>query len=186
MRNNFPTARELATVFAEELQSAVSGRGVRSDTGLDDDVDLALAAIQAAYPDVPAELVDAAKAAFQGQIDGSNDLRQDAEEQRLFAELNAHQEEPSPDDGQALEAAVEAARRALPGDRLVRDYGWVSSDGTVIVFAGSVNPELDDVLGAETLARVAPDGTVTSGNSAIFMPELETMSQVGDWPADED
>lgn len=85
---NRPTAGELGETFARELNSALSGGGVRSDTGLDDEVDTALAAIQRAYPKVPAELIEAAKSAFRGQIDGSSNAAQEERAAQMFREQN--------------------------------------------------------------------------------------------------
>lgn len=72
MRLNHPTREELIENFAEELDSVCNGGGLRSETGLDMETDEALWAIARAYPDVTEELVNGAREAFAGQLDGSN------------------------------------------------------------------------------------------------------------------
>ncbi|MGI5219362.1 hypothetical protein [Nocardia sp. CA-290969] len=51
------------------------GPALRSETGLDMETDEALWAIARAYPNVPSELVEVARQAFDGQLDGSNAAR---------------------------------------------------------------------------------------------------------------
>ncbi|SEL57965.1 hypothetical protein [Streptacidiphilus jiangxiensis] len=68
------------------LGDVLNGRGVHSCSGLDDDTETALWAIAEAHPDVSLELVDAARAAFAGQLDGSNAARWGEDLERWFEE----------------------------------------------------------------------------------------------------
>ncbi|XVQ08068.1 hypothetical protein ACQP1W_36675 [Spirillospora sp. CA-255316] len=72
MRLGRPSQEELRENFAAELESVLSGGGLRSENGFDTEVDEALWTIARAYPNVPVELVAAAYRAFAGQLDGSN------------------------------------------------------------------------------------------------------------------
>ncbi|WP_069161899.1 hypothetical protein [Nocardia altamirensis] len=89
VRSRYPTDDELQRNFEAELKSVTTGGGVRSETGLDMETDAALFAIAMAYPAVTDELVAAAKAAFAGQLDGSNSAARQADLERLIAEHNA-------------------------------------------------------------------------------------------------
>ncbi|MFG1794393.1 hypothetical protein [Nocardia sp. NPDC049149] len=89
VRSRYPTDDELRRNFEAELKSVTTGGGVRSETGLDMETDAALFAIARAYPAVTDELVAAAKAAFAGQLDGSNSAARQADLERLIAEHNA-------------------------------------------------------------------------------------------------
>lgn len=87
-RRDYPTDAELRRNFETELASVTAGGGLRSETGLDVRTDAALIEIAAAFPAVTAELVAAARAAFAGQLDGSNAAAQRAELERVIAEHN--------------------------------------------------------------------------------------------------
>lgn len=67
-----PDVAELRERFDRELQRAIEGGGVRTDTGLDLQTASALAAVNSAAPDVPQVLIEAARAAFAGQLNGSH------------------------------------------------------------------------------------------------------------------
>ncbi|MGI5219432.1 hypothetical protein [Nocardia sp. CA-290969] len=87
MRLNHPTREELIQNFDAELESVCSGGGLRSETGLDMETDEALWAIARAYPEVSDELVEAARQAFAGQLDGSNTVRHREELARQLEEM---------------------------------------------------------------------------------------------------
>ncbi|HLS76870.1 MAG TPA: hypothetical protein VK083_08795 [Nocardia sp.] len=87
-RSRHPTDEELRRNFERELASVTSGGGLRSETGLDVQTDAALMAIAVAYPAVSEELVRAARAAFAGQLDGSNAAARRAELRRMIEEHN--------------------------------------------------------------------------------------------------
>ncbi|MFE3442568.1 hypothetical protein ACFXNW_06020 [Nocardia sp. NPDC059180] len=72
MRADHPTDDELRANFDEMLTSVCGGGGLRTATGLDMKTEESLWAIARAYPQVPGELVDAARTAFAGQLDGTN------------------------------------------------------------------------------------------------------------------
>ncbi|MEU8921886.1 hypothetical protein AB0D10_13260 [Kitasatospora sp. NPDC048545] len=75
----------LRAVFEAVLAGALAGRGVPTCLGLDDDTDEALWAVESARPDVPPALVEAARRAFAGQLDGTNAARQRERIARRFA-----------------------------------------------------------------------------------------------------
>ncbi|MFC5750961.1 hypothetical protein [Actinomadura rugatobispora] len=87
MRLNRPTQEELRENFATLLESVITGGGIRSESGLDMEVEEALWSIARAYPEVPAELVAAAYRAFAGQLDGSNAGARRAALEREFEAL---------------------------------------------------------------------------------------------------
>jgi acyl-CoA reductase-like NAD-dependent aldehyde dehydrogenase len=87
VRIGHPTEDELHENFAEMLESVRRGGGLRTETGLDMDTEEALWDIARAYPDVTDELVDAARAAFARQLDGSNASARRAELERMFEEM---------------------------------------------------------------------------------------------------
>lgn len=87
MRIDHPTEDELRENFAELLESVRNGGGLRTETGLDMETEEALWDIARAYPEVTGELVDAARAAFAGQLDGSNARRHREELIRQFEEM---------------------------------------------------------------------------------------------------
>jgi hypothetical protein len=70
-----PSGEQLLRTFEKVLAEVLAGRGVRSCTGLDGPTQDALWRITRAHPDVRAGLVDAARSAFAGQLDGSNAAR---------------------------------------------------------------------------------------------------------------
>ncbi|MBC2874759.1 MULTISPECIES: toxin-antitoxin system YwqK family antitoxin [Streptomyces] len=84
MRRDRPTDDQLTRVFATVLKEVLSGQGLRNHTGLDMETDDALWEIVKYGPGAPPELVDAARAAFAGQLDGSNAARWRAELTRKF------------------------------------------------------------------------------------------------------
>ncbi|GAB7188846.1 hypothetical protein ATKI12_8961 [Kitasatospora sp. Ki12] len=77
---------QLRAVFESVLAGTLAGRGVPSCLGLDTDTDEALWAIEMARPDVPPALVEAARRAFAGQLDGSNAARWRERMERRFAD----------------------------------------------------------------------------------------------------
>ncbi|MEU9042976.1 MULTISPECIES: hypothetical protein [unclassified Kitasatospora] len=79
----------LRAVFESVLAGTLAGRGVPSCLGLDMETDEALWAIELARPDVSPDLVEAARRAFAGQLDGSNAARQHAWQARRFADRAA-------------------------------------------------------------------------------------------------
>ncbi|WP_306360356.1 hypothetical protein [Nocardia sp. CC227C] len=86
MRIGRPSDDELRRNFESVLAEVMVGQGVRTATGLDDDTQDALWEIARAYPDIPDELVLAARRAFAGQLDGSNADRWHEELARKLAE----------------------------------------------------------------------------------------------------
>lgn len=87
MRTGHPTDDELRENFAEMLESVRRGGGLRTETGLDMETEEALWAIARAYPDVADELVEAARAEFAGQLDGSNARARRAASDKQFEEM---------------------------------------------------------------------------------------------------
>ncbi|MEV0363870.1 hypothetical protein [Nocardia fusca] len=87
MRIGHPSDDELRENFAEMLESVRNGGGLRTETGLDMETEDALWAIARAYPEVSDELVEAARATFAGQLDGTNARARRAELERQFEEL---------------------------------------------------------------------------------------------------
>lgn len=67
-----PGAEELRADFERELASVTTGGGLHPGTALDVETSAALIRIAEAYPEVEGELIAAARAAFAGQLDGSN------------------------------------------------------------------------------------------------------------------
>ncbi|QIS16310.1 hypothetical protein [Nocardia arthritidis] len=63
---------QLRATFDRELSRALRGEGARNHSGLDFDTYRALARVAGAYPNIPPELIEAARTAFSGQLDGSN------------------------------------------------------------------------------------------------------------------
>ncbi|MEU6831004.1 hypothetical protein ABZ894_20335 [Nocardia beijingensis] len=88
MRIDHPTDDELRENFDEMLRSVLTGGGIRTETGLDMKTEEALWAIARAYPDVPDALVDAARSAFAGQLDGSNARERKEALARQIEEIN--------------------------------------------------------------------------------------------------
>ncbi|MRH93193.1 hypothetical protein GFY24_38235 [Nocardia sp. SYP-A9097] len=68
------------------MSMVLSGSGVPSASGLDDETKNALRAIGRAHPNATDELMEAARSAFAGQLDGSNTARWRAERHRALAE----------------------------------------------------------------------------------------------------
>ncbi|MFD0365960.1 hypothetical protein ACFQZZ_31360 [Nocardia sp. GCM10030253] len=96
VRSRYPTEDELRRNFERELASVSSGGGLRSETGLDIETDAALIEIAKAHPNVPETLVTAARAAFAGQLDGSNAMTRRTELKRMLAEHNRRKGPDSP------------------------------------------------------------------------------------------
>ncbi|WP_329389564.1 hypothetical protein OG625_36590 [Streptomyces sp. NBC_01351] len=95
MRRGRPSEGQLRANFESALAGALEGRGVRTETGLDQQAEKALWAIIRARPDVPDELVAAARQAFAGQLDGSNAVQRRAEMARRLAD-RASRGNPTP------------------------------------------------------------------------------------------
>ncbi|MFI9406468.1 hypothetical protein [Nocardia sp. NPDC052316] len=79
-----PTEDELRQSFDAALDAVRAGAGISSDTGLDLRTVNALWEIADAYPDIPEQLIAAARAAFAGQLDGSNAAARQAAIERAF------------------------------------------------------------------------------------------------------
>ncbi|WP_083913191.1 hypothetical protein [Nocardia concava] len=92
MRGGRPTEEQLRRTFETSLAEAVSGQGIRTETGFDMPTEDALWEIARAYPDVTDELIEAAKSAFAGQLDGSNAQKWQAELARKIAERKSGRE----------------------------------------------------------------------------------------------
>ncbi|TDP29769.1 hypothetical protein [Nocardia ignorata] len=73
-----PTDDELRTRFEYALAAARDQGVDLTDHPLDTDTADALSAVAEAYPNPPAELIDAAERAFQGLLDGTNGARRAA------------------------------------------------------------------------------------------------------------
>ncbi|MFD6887376.1 hypothetical protein [Streptomyces sp. NPDC059957] len=86
MRHGHPSQEQVRRNFEGVLTDVLSGRGVRTGTGLDTQTENALWAIARARPNAPDALVAAAYRAFAGQIDGSNAAARRAETDRRIAE----------------------------------------------------------------------------------------------------
>lgn len=86
MRHGRPGKEQLRRNFDSVLTQVLSGRGVRTETGLDAQTEKALWAVSRAHPDPPDALVAAAYRAFAGQIDGTNAAERRAETARKIAE----------------------------------------------------------------------------------------------------
>ncbi|MEV3898374.1 hypothetical protein [Streptomyces anulatus] len=72
MWSRYPTDDELRRIFEETLAAVVAGGGPTSCSWFDLWTDTALSEIIEAYPDVTDALIAQARAAFAGQLDGSN------------------------------------------------------------------------------------------------------------------
>ncbi|MFC9966147.1 hypothetical protein [Nocardia ignorata] len=87
MRETEPTEAEIRQNFDKMLASVLSGGGIHSETGLDMKTEDALWQVARAYPNASDDLVQAARAAFAGQLDGSNAREADLVRQRRLADL---------------------------------------------------------------------------------------------------
>lgn len=87
-RTDNPDDHELRDSFDGELASVCNGCGLHTETGLDAETGAALMQILRAYPAVTDELVAAARAAFAGQLDGSNGAARRAAMEAVIAEHN--------------------------------------------------------------------------------------------------
>ncbi|WP_069161909.1 hypothetical protein [Nocardia altamirensis] len=93
MREDLPTDDELRSNFEELLASVTSGSGLFTESGVDTETENALLAIARAYPEVPDDLIAAARRAFAGQLDGSNAAAVKAATERKIAEINRRRAE---------------------------------------------------------------------------------------------
>ncbi|WP_189382337.1 toxin-antitoxin system YwqK family antitoxin [Streptosporangium nondiastaticum] len=153
MLGGWPTDDQLKKTFVAVLGEVLSGQGIRSCTGLDMDTDDALWEIAAHYPEVSLDLVDAARAAFAGQLDGSNAARWHAEIQRKFKDrqegrrASARGSGPAgPPDTEPSEEPAAAATTArtlrVTGDRTFLDeYGRTCHEGGLLT--GEVEERTD-------------------------------------------
>lgn len=89
MRSGRPSAEQLRRNFDAVLSEVLSGRGVRTETGLDQDTENTLWDIARAHPNASDELVAAARRAFAGQLDGTNAVARREELARKLAERAA-------------------------------------------------------------------------------------------------
>lgn len=81
-----PSDEQLRLSFDAMLEQVLSGRGLRTETGLDLPTVQALRAVGAAFPNASQELIAQARKTFSGQLDGSNAAARRAEMDRLLAE----------------------------------------------------------------------------------------------------
>ncbi|MFI5985347.1 hypothetical protein ACIBEA_31375 [Streptomyces sp. NPDC051555] len=88
-----PGEEQLRRNFDSVLTAVLSGRGVRTGTGLDHQTQTALWAIARARPNPSEALVAAARRAFAGQVDGTNSAESRAEMDRRIA---ARGSDPTP------------------------------------------------------------------------------------------
>ncbi|WP_024800392.1 hypothetical protein [Nocardia sp. BMG51109] len=88
MREEDPSDDELRRNFERELRSVTTGGGLTSESGLDSETEDALWAIADAYPDIPATLIDTARATFAEQMDGTHDAARKAALARKIEEMN--------------------------------------------------------------------------------------------------
>ncbi|MCX4779341.1 hypothetical protein [Streptomyces sp. NBC_01264] len=96
MRIGEPSQEQLRRTFESVLTNVLSGRGVRTETGLDSPTENALWAIRYAFPEAPDALVAAAYRAFAGQLDGSNAAAWQAEMDRRITERGSRPCPPVP------------------------------------------------------------------------------------------
>lgn len=94
MRHGRPSKEQLELNFESMLARVLEGHGVRSETGLDSPTRTALTEIARAHPNASEELVQAARRAFAGQLDGSNAEHWRAETDRMLAERAARSRRP--------------------------------------------------------------------------------------------
>ncbi|WP_245718520.1 hypothetical protein [Nocardia miyunensis] len=74
--------------FERSLASVLAGGGLTTGSGLDDETERALWAVADAHPQIPEELVRAARTAFEAQLDGSHAAARLAELTRRIEEIN--------------------------------------------------------------------------------------------------
>ncbi len=72
MRRGRPSEEQLRRNFDGALEQAVRGSGVRTASGLDEQTEKALWVVAGANGAATEEMVEAARQAFAGQLDGSN------------------------------------------------------------------------------------------------------------------
>ncbi|AUG76249.1 hypothetical protein CFP65_1350 [Kitasatospora sp. MMS16-BH015] len=156
MRGGRPTEEQLTRTFNAVLEEALSGQGVRTCTGLDMATDNALWEIAEYGPAAPPELVDAARAAFAGQLDGSNAARWHAELARKIEARKRraaeHESEPRATEARGgaeppveLPTATPTSERAIRinGDQTYLDeYGRTCHEGEP--FTGEVEEHADN------------------------------------------
>ncbi|MFD8148649.1 toxin-antitoxin system YwqK family antitoxin [Streptomyces sp. NPDC059708] len=147
MRGDRLTDDQLTRTFVAVLEEVLSGQGLRTCTGLDMETDDALWELAKYGPGAPLALVDAARAAFAGQLDGSNAARWQAELMRKFdarkqraAEARGGAEPPLKP-LRATPAPVRAIR--IKGDQTYLDqYGRTCYEGQL--FTGEVEEHADN------------------------------------------
>ncbi|MEC3955036.1 hypothetical protein VMT65_18490 [Nocardia sp. CDC153] len=88
-RRGRPGRQQLMRNFENMLGRALEGHGVRTHSGLDQETRDALRVVAQAHPNVSDELVEDARRAFAGQLDGSNAARRRAEHERKVRERAA-------------------------------------------------------------------------------------------------
>ncbi|MGF6885025.1 hypothetical protein ABIA39_003400 [Nocardia sp. GAS34] len=79
---------QLCRNFERLLASVVDGGALTTSSGLDDETERALWAIADAYPQIPENLVSAARTTFEAQLDGSHAAARLAELTRRIDEIN--------------------------------------------------------------------------------------------------
>ncbi|WP_369636527.1 hypothetical protein [Nocardia sp. JMUB6875] len=89
VRHGRPSKEQLKLNFDSLLARVLEGHGLRTASGLDQETKAALRAISDAHPNVTEELVEAARQAFAGQLDGSNAARWLAENDKELSEMEA-------------------------------------------------------------------------------------------------
>lgn len=156
MRHGYPDREELEESFEEVLAGVLTGRGVPSASGLDEDTKNALRAIFRAHPDITEDLVDNARRAFAGQLDGSNAARRRAEIDRRLTEReelskNLRQAPPGwdPEVFARIRAESEAENAALtPEERAELDkLAWDQPDDGDEFASDSIRDKMRDVPG---------------------------------------
>ncbi|MET9488639.1 hypothetical protein [Nocardia sp. NPDC006630] len=90
MRRSRPSKEQLQDSFEYILSRILSGRGFLTGSGLDIETMNALKAVARVRPNVTDELLEAARLAFAGQLDGSNAARRQEELDRVLAAQEEH------------------------------------------------------------------------------------------------
>lgn len=93
VRHGRPSQEQLKLNFDSMLARALAGQGLRSSTGLDEETRTALRAVARAHPNATDDLVEAARHAFAGQLDGSNAARWHAQTDQMLSEMESRSRE---------------------------------------------------------------------------------------------
>ncbi|MFE3188716.1 hypothetical protein ACFXHA_06875 [Nocardia sp. NPDC059240] len=144
MRLGHASEDELRSSFDRVLAFVLEGRGVPSDTGLDDETEAALWAVARAHPNASADLVEAARRAFAGLLDGSNTARWRAARDRRFAEREA---------GSARRYRDELLAEGNRLNQLHRELGTTPEGSQAFSQSGAVRKKYIDWLPELPVAR---------------------------------